>query len=95
MTVIIDQAFLKPGMRVVVVQRIRHGRELWTTRVTGTVVRKEQSMTGSWFAHGRRHRLWLDRIILEKADGERVVLNLDPYSYIEVPDDDVQHSRTG
>lgn len=73
----------KPGDRVTVTQQIPHQNRAWTTRVTGTVVRFEQRKTGSWYAHAKDDKLWLDRLILRKDDGEIVVCNLDNYSRIE------------
>jgi major membrane immunogen (membrane-anchored lipoprotein) len=43
----------------------------------------EQSKTGSWFAHSKDDRLWLDRLEVTKDDGEIVTLNLDRYSVVE------------
>jgi hypothetical protein len=40
--------------------------------------------TGSWFAHGKDDKVWLDRIELRKDDGEMVVCNLDQFSEVEV-----------
>ena len=56
------------------------------TTVEGTLLRARQEKTGSWFAHARDDKLWLDRIEVEKDDGELVVLNLDQYSHVEVVD---------
>jgi hypothetical protein len=78
----VDQ--FQPGQRVTVVQQIRQRERTWTTRVTGTVVRYEQAKTGSWFAHARDDRLWLDRLILRKDDGELAVCILDQSSHVEV-----------
>ena len=76
---------LTPGQRVTVTQQVQH--KGWTTSVTGTVQAVEQRKTGSWFAHAKDDRLWLDRLVLRKDDGEVVVCNLDAYSRIEaVPD---------
>lgn len=55
----------------------------FSTSVEGSVVRYEQSKTGSWYAHAKDDRLWLDRLILKKDDGEIVYLNLDQYSLVE------------
>ncbi len=74
---------LRPGKRVVVVQQIPQRDEVWTSRVEGEVVRIEQKKTGSWFAHSRDDKLWLDRVVLRKDDDEIVVVNLDRYSRIE------------
>ena len=81
----IDQ--FKPGQKVAVTQQIAQRDEVWTTQVTGVVVRQEQKKTGSWFAHSKDDRLWLDRLVLEKEDGEIVVINLDPYTHVELLQD--------
>ena len=75
---------LAPGQRVMVTQQIPQRNEVWTTRVTGRVVRFEQRMTGSWFTHTKNSKLWLDRLILRKDDGEIVECVLDPYTHIDV-----------
>ena len=77
---------LAPGTRVTVTQQVQKRR--WTTEVTGTVLAFEQRKTGSWFAHGKDDKLWLDRLVLEKDDGEIVTVNLDRYSHLE-------HARSG
>jgi hypothetical protein len=51
--------------------------------VEGTVVRWRQDRTGSWFAHGKDDKVWLDRLELRRDDGELVTLNLDQWSMIE------------
>ena len=71
----------KVGDRVTVTQQIQN--KGWTTSVTGTVEAVEQRKTGSWFAHGKDDKLWLDRLVLKKDDGEIVVCNLDAYSRVE------------
>jgi hypothetical protein len=73
----------QPGRRVTVTQQIAQRDEVWTIKVTGTVVRAEQAKTGSWFAGSKGDRLWLDRLVLKKDDGEVVVVNLDPYTHVE------------
>jgi hypothetical protein len=75
----------QPGTRVRVTQQVPRpvtGQTL-STIVEGTVQRYEQSKTGSWYAHAKDDRLWLDRLILKKDDGEIVYLNLDQYSAVE------------
>jgi len=52
--------------------------------VEGEVIRYRQAMTGSWFAHGRHDRLWLDRLEVKLDDGEITTLNLDQYTVIEM-----------
>lgn len=72
-----------PGMRVRVTQQINLGTGTKTTQVEGTVLRAGQQKTGSWFAHSKDKKLWLDRIELKKDDGEVVFVNLDQYSRVE------------
>src|SRR5688572_7510983 len=74
-----------PGMRVRVTQQIAMGArsQPLASTLEGTVVRFGQSKTGSWFAHAKDDRLWLDRLELRMDDGELVTLNLDQYSRVE------------
>lgn len=81
MAMSVDQ--FEPGQRVRVVQQIPQRQRVWTTEIIGTVLRYEQRKTGSWYAHAKDDKLWLDRLVLEKDDGEIVVCNLDGYTYIE------------
>src|SRR5438045_1674481 len=75
---------LAPGARVKVTQQIAARDYTWTTTVTGTVVSYAQKETGSWFAHAKDDKLWLDRLTIKKDDGEITTLNLDDYTRIEV-----------
>ena len=75
---------LKPGTKVKVTQQIAARNYSYTTDVTGTVVQFEQKPTGSWFAHSKNDRLWLDRLTLRKDDGEITTLNLDDYTVVNV-----------
>jgi len=75
---------LKPGAKVRVTQQIAARDYTWSTPVSGTVVDFEQKPTGSWFAHSKNDRLWLDRLVIRKDDGEISTLNLDEFSHIEV-----------
>jgi hypothetical protein len=73
-----------PGQVVRITQQNpRQSGHLLST-VEGTVVRFGQQKTGSWYAHSKDHKLWLDRIELRKPDGELVVVNLDQYSNVEI-----------
>ncbi len=74
----------RPGMRVRVTQQIPQRDRVWTTTVEGEVVRWVQARTGSWFAHSKDDRLWLDRLEIRRDDGEMVVCNLDQFSRVEV-----------
>src|SRR5438046_3031433 len=77
---------LVPGARVKVIQQIAAREYTWTTEVRGTVVEFGQKETGSWFAHSRDDRLWLDRLLIRKDDGELTALILDEYSVVEIED---------
>jgi hypothetical protein len=75
---------LVPGAKVKVTQQIAARHYALPTLVSGTVVEYGQKETGSWFAHSKDDRLWLDRLVLRKPDGEITTLNLDDYSHVEV-----------
>lgn len=74
---------IEPGARVRVTQQIAFGQSTRTTEVEGEVVRFGQQKTGSWFAHSKDKKLWLDRLELRLDDGELVHVNLDQYSRVE------------
>ena len=74
---------LQVGVRVRVHQRIRRA-DLWVDFVVeGELVALERRPTGSWFAHGKNGRLWLNRIVLKKPDGEQSELVIDEQTQIE------------
>jgi hypothetical protein len=75
---------LRPGVRVKVTQQIAARHYALTSEVTGTVLEYEQKQTGSWYAHSKNDKLWLDRLLIRKADGELTTLNLDDYSHVEI-----------
>ncbi len=75
---------LRPGAKVKVTQQIAARDYTWTSDVTGTVMSFEQKETGSWYAHSKNEKLWLDRLLIRKDDGELTTLNLDDYTHVEV-----------
>ena len=75
---------LKPGQSVRVIQQIAARDHSYSTDIRGTVVDYSQKKTGSWFAHSKDDKLWLDRLTLRKPDGELITLNLDDYSVVEI-----------
>jgi len=81
MTPTTDQ--FKPGSRVQVTQQIPQRDEVWTTHTTGTVLKFDQLKTGSWYAHSKDDKLWLDRLTLRLDDGEIIELILDKYTHVE------------
>lgn len=82
------QSRYQPGQRVRVTEQVprpdRSGGGTMSTAVEGVVVRGYQGKTGSWYAHSKDGKLWLDRLELRKDDGEMVVVNLDQYTQVEV-----------
>lgn len=78
---------LNPGTRVRITHQIPQREEVWTTTITGTVERMEQSKTGSWYAHAKHDRLWLDRLHIRADDGELIILHLDPFTNVELIDE--------
>ncbi len=72
-----------PGTKVRVTQQIPFGKGVRTVTVEGVVLRYGQQKTGSWFAHAKDDKLWLDRLEIRRDDGEIVVCNLDRYSVVE------------
>ena len=77
---------LIPGAKVRVTQQIAHRQknQAITTEEHGTVVEYSQKPTGSWFAHSKNDKLWLDRLKIQRADGELMTLILDEYSRVEI-----------
>jgi hypothetical protein len=75
---------LTPGALVTVVQQIAARDYSWSSEITGIVVEYAQQETGSWFAHSKNDRLWLDRLTLRKEDGEITTLNLDAFSVVRI-----------
>lgn len=74
---------LTPGRRVRITQSVRKQNENWQTTVEGEVVSCRREPTGSWYAHGKRVKLWLDRVTIRKDDGELSELVLDEQSEVE------------
>lgn len=75
---------LVPGAKVKVTQQIAARNYALATPIEGTIVAYEQRTTGSWFAHSKDDKLWLDRLVLKLKDGEITTLNLDDYSVVEI-----------
>jgi hypothetical protein len=79
-----EQTAYQAGQRVRVTQRTPRGSGTMEIVFEGTVVRAGSGKTGSWFAHGKDGKVWLDRLELRRDDGEVIVCNLDQYSKVEV-----------
>lgn len=74
------------GQRVRVTQQIPRMSGSQVATVEGEIIAFGMSKTGSWYAHAKDHKLWLERLELRKDDGEIVTLNLDQYSRIDMLD---------
>ncbi|MEI8197633.1 MAG: hypothetical protein WCI73_17195 [Phycisphaerae bacterium] len=72
------------GSRVRVTQQIPMRDQTFTTVIEGIALRQERQGSGSWFARNKREKFWLDRLVVQKDDGEISILNLDEYSRVEV-----------
>lgn len=77
---------LVPGAQVRVTQQIAARNYSWASETIGTVVEYQQEQTGSWYAHSKDDKLWLDRLTLRLPDGEITTLNLDEFSVVKVAD---------
>jgi hypothetical protein len=59
----------------------RRGEPIFVETV-GTVEEWEELPTGSWYAHGKDDKLWLQRLKLRKVDGEISLIVVDDGTYI-------------
>jgi hypothetical protein len=73
-----------PGATVKVIQQIAARDYSWSSETAGTVVSFEQKQTGSWYAHSKNDKLWLDRLTIRKSDGELTTLSLDDFTRITI-----------
>ncbi len=81
------QQTYQQGQRVRVTQQIPKGDSYLLTTFEGTVASYTQEKTGSWYAHSKDKKLWLDRLDLRMDDGEERVVNLDQYTRVELLQD--------
>lgn len=77
---------LKPGTRVRITKQVSRLGKVPTTAVEGVIVGYDQRKTGSWFAHSKDDKLWLDRLEVRKDDGEIYVCNVEAHTHIAVLD---------
>ncbi|MGQ9629126.1 MAG: hypothetical protein ACUVXI_02280 [bacterium] len=71
------------GTRVKVTKSYIIARQRKSFEVVGRIVEKRRVRTESSFARGKRDRLWIDEIVLEKDDGERSAIVIDRTTKIE------------
>ena len=73
----LPQEAFPPGTPVRVRQVTERRGKPIETEVVGVVQSWERQPTGSWYAHGKDDRLWLDRLKLRKVDGEETLIVVD------------------
>ncbi|HMQ15833.1 MAG TPA: hypothetical protein PKC49_07655 [Phycisphaerae bacterium] len=81
------QAPIRAGQKVRIIQEIDRREGAWTNEVVGTVVEFRAQKTGSWYAHGKDDKLWLNRVRLRKADGEITTIAVDQFTRVEILED--------
>jgi len=77
-----SESLFPPGTPVRVVQSTVHRARRGGVRtrdavVVGVVESWQHRPTGSWYAHGKNDKLWLERLRLRKVDGEVALLVID------------------
>lgn len=75
---------IEPGQRIRVSQEIDRREGNWTHELVGTVVAVTPEQSGSWHAHGEKGKLWLNRIRLQRDDGELTTIVVDHHTRVEV-----------
>ena len=78
------QEKLTPGQRVRITQQVPRQSGTMTITIEGIVVSTGRGKTGSWFAHGKDDKVWLDRVEVRRDTGEMVVCNVDQYTKVDV-----------
>lgn len=73
----VPDAVFPPGTPVVVRHTLERRGKPFQIDVVGVVEEWADLPTGSWYAHGKRDRLWLKRLKLRKVDGEITLLVVD------------------
>ena len=76
MTHITSQLF-PPGTPVRVREVTERRGQPIQVETVGVVEEWEELPTGSWFAHGKNDKLWLQRMKLRKVDGEISLIVVD------------------
>ncbi len=71
------------GAKVKVTQCVELAPASFKIVVTGTLYARDRFPTISAFAGGERGRYWVERVYIEKADGERCGILLDQNTVLE------------
>lgn len=74
---------LKPGAQVRIIRQMPQRDQCWTPSVEGTLLSIRQEPTGAWWAHSKKHKLWLDRALVRMDDGDVTDVVLDEYTRVE------------
>jgi len=75
---------IKPGQRIRICQAIDRREGDWEQSVEGEVIEAGPQPTGSWFAHGKDDKLWLNRVRLRKDNGEVTTISIDRHTRCEL-----------
>jgi hypothetical protein len=75
---------IQPGQRIRVFQEIDRREDNWVHDLVGTVLSVSPEKTGSWYAHGKDKKLWLNRVRLRKEDGELTTVVIDRHTRLEI-----------
>lgn len=75
---------IKAGQRVRVHQTIDRREGDWVRTFDATVIGFITEKTGSWNAHGKDDKLWLNRVHLKKDNGEETIITVDTRTRIEL-----------
>jgi len=77
---------LKPGDRVQITQRIKVGLKIWTTEITGLVLRTERRRNGLHVYRNWDDKAYTDLIVLQTDTGgiiEESAVTMDEYTRVE------------
>jgi hypothetical protein len=76
------EAQFPAGTPVAVRQIVQRRGAAWQSEITGVIESWEERPTGSWYAHGKNDKLWLQRLTLRKMDGEITTVVIDDKTYL-------------
>ena len=71
------------GSWVRVTKRLRFQDNVHLVSAEGRLIEKRRVRTENPFAGSPGGRLWVDEVVIEKADGEQSAMIIDPYTQIE------------
>jgi hypothetical protein len=73
---------LQPGDQVELLHGVKVGRQQWTTRVVGKVLRKERRRHGLHFRRNLDDKVFSDVIVLEVEGGALTTVTMDEYTQL-------------